>query len=112
MNSKLTSKIEAMKNKNIIIYNISKDSHLSDIFLLPKIALDKVKELRNQGNDVLFIFDNAEDFFMSEKITYSNANIYHISNMFSSIYDECGNFTKGSLTSLIVSNIVNKFIEL
>lgn len=106
LNQKLKSKLNKLEKKDISVFLLSQDSYLSDLFYYPKVILNYIKRKKENGENILFIFDNASEFFIAEKAMYSNINRYCVSTLFSNLFEETGVFDRGCLTVLIVSKYI------
>lgn len=119
LNSKLyktVNKIKELNNKIYIYYSLKDNNNISDIYFLPRLALEKVRQLKQVKNsDTLFIYDGYYDFFISEKSIMTNAKIYSLSrSIISDIYEECGSFANNSssLSAIVVIKIVYIIIKI
>lgn len=106
MNSKLEYSIKA-KKIDATIYSCTKDSFITDKYLIPRMVLRDLKALRQEGvKDILVVMDNATEFFLAEKTTYVNAKIHYTSNStLANLYDECGVFSNSTSVTTLVVNI-------
>jgi hypothetical protein len=98
-------------NQNFVIFTLSDKQSQSEYYFLPRIALNYAREVikenshsKNENSlSILFCIDDVTNNILQEKNIFQTAKTISPSNIFAEIYEETGNFSNYSFSTLLIA---------